>query len=324
LIDQQLAHLRPEERDCLGAASVAGREFSAAAVAAGLGTTVEAVEAQYAILARRGQFVRACGTDVWPDGTIAARYGFLHDLYHEFLYEQVPASRRARWHLQIGRRLEAGYGEQAREMAAELAVHFIRGREDAKAVQYLQYAGENALQRHANQEAIMHLTQALALVPAFPDTPARAQQELRLRQTLGVPLVATTGYATPEVEQTYTRAYALCQQVGDVHQRRAVLFGLWQVYSMRGALQAAREVAGQLLGLAQRSDDPFQLVEAHRAMGVVLSWLGDLTAACTHLEQGVALYDRQQHAHHASRSGLDAGVSCSSMVAIPLRGHGRR
>ena len=318
LIDQQFARLRPEEQVCLEAASIAGREFSAAAVAAGLGTAVEEVEVRCATLARRGQFVQAYGSDVWPDGTVAERYGFIHDLYHEFLYEQVPASRRARWHQQIGGRLEVGYGARSREMAAGLAVHFVRGRQHAKALQYLQYAGENAMQRHAHQEAILHLTQALALLPTLPDTPARTQQELMLRQRLGVPLVAIKGYATPEVEQTYSRAYTLCHQVGDVHQMRAVLLGLWRVYSMRGALKTAREVAAQLLDLAQHSKDLFELVEAHRAMGVVLSWLGDLTAACTHLEQGAALYDRQQHAPRAYHSGPDVGVSCLSMGAIPL------
>ena len=53
-------------------------------------------------------------------------------------------------------------------------------------------------------------------------------------------------------------------------------------------------------------------------MGVVLSWLGDLTAACMHLDHGMALYDRRQHALHAHHSGPDVGVSCLSMGAIPL------
>ena len=54
LIDQQLEQLHPEERVCLEVASVAGREFSAAAVAAGTDDRVEAMETRYAVLARRG------------------------------------------------------------------------------------------------------------------------------------------------------------------------------------------------------------------------------------------------------------------------------
>ena len=317
-IAQQIQHLCPEDQSLLEAASVAGVEFSAEAVAAALELPPEVVETRCDALVRNNQFIRSCGIITWPDGTVTAKSEFQHALYAEVLYDGVPLSRRSRWHHRMGLRLESAYGVQAPEIAAELGGHFRRGQDAVRAVQYLQYAGENALQRHANPEAIRHLTQALALVSTLPDTPARSQQELRLRQTLGAPLVATQGYAAPDVEQTYTRAYTLCQQVGDVEQMRSVLLGLWRVYSMQGALQTAQEVAEQLLGLAQRGHDPFQLVEAHRAMGVVLFWLGDLTAACTHLEQGWTLYDRQRDAHHTSHSGPDVGVSCLSMATTPL------
>ena len=139
-----------------------------------------------------------------------------------------------------------------------------------------------------------------------------------LRQALAVPLVATQGYAAPEVEQMYSRAYTLCQQVDDAHQTRHVLLGMWRVYNMRGALKTAREVAERLLDLAQRGNDPLHLIEAHRAVGVVRFWLGDLTAARLHLEQGAALYDHQQRASHDRHSGPDVGVSCLSMMSTLL------
>ena len=74
----------------------------------------------------------------WPDRTVAARYGFLHALYQETIYEQVPVNRRLRWHRQIGMRLEAAYGPRAREVAAELAAHFRRGGDIWRTVQYLE------------------------------------------------------------------------------------------------------------------------------------------------------------------------------------------
>ena len=144
LIEQQLARVNPDERKVLEAASVAGAEFSAAAVAAGIEQTAEAVETHCDGLVRREQFLRAQGTSEWPDGTIAARYGFVHALYQEVLYEQLSATRRSRLHRQIGEREEQAYGDRAREIAAELAVHFERGRDYRRAIQYLQQAGENA------------------------------------------------------------------------------------------------------------------------------------------------------------------------------------
>src|SRR5262249_31783002 len=59
MMEQQFERLSPTEQQVLEAASVAGVEFSAAAVAAGLAAPVEEVEQPCARLARRGQFVRA-------------------------------------------------------------------------------------------------------------------------------------------------------------------------------------------------------------------------------------------------------------------------
>src|SRR5206468_6937946 len=114
-------------------------------------------------------------------------------------------------------RLEAGYGPQAREVATELAAHFVRG-----------HAPERALQRSAQHEAITHLTQGLALLAQLPDTPQRAQQELRMQTALGPALMTTQGFGHPDVERVYTRARALCQQVGDTPQLFSVLPGLWR------------------------------------------------------------------------------------------------
>ncbi|MGE4096522.1 MAG: hypothetical protein AB7G75_37470, partial [Candidatus Binatia bacterium] len=75
------ALLTPEEFDALQR-RVAGAEFSAASVAAGLATDdIDAVEQSCEALARRAQFLQPKGKSNWPDGTIAARYGFIHALY---------------------------------------------------------------------------------------------------------------------------------------------------------------------------------------------------------------------------------------------------
>jgi len=95
-------------------ASVAGMVFSAAAVAAGMNADVVEVEQRCAVLARHQQFVQACGTAAWSDGTLAAQYGFRHAFYQEVCYERVPVARRAQLHRQIGGRLEASYGPLAR------------------------------------------------------------------------------------------------------------------------------------------------------------------------------------------------------------------
>jgi hypothetical protein len=122
-----------------------GRPHSrSAAWVAALDPAVVEAEQRCETLARRQQFVQGCGTSVWPKGTLATRYRFRHTLYHERLYEWVPVARRIHLHRQTGLRLEAAYGSRASEVAGELAVHFVPGREAERAVQYLHIAGENA------------------------------------------------------------------------------------------------------------------------------------------------------------------------------------
>jgi predicted ATPase len=82
--------------------------------------------------------------------------------------------------------------------------------------------------------------------------------------------------------------------------------------------QTAREFAQQCLSLAQRVHDPALLLAAHYALGGTEYQLGALTPGRAHLEQGLALYDRQQHHQLAFRYGLDLGVWCLAYVAWPL------
>ncbi len=316
LIEQQLARLTPEEQRVVEVGGVAGAEFSAAAVAVGVEAQIEEVEERCEGLARREQLLRAQGTEAWPDGTIAARYGFLHALYQEVVYERVTAGRRSRLHQRIGERLEAAYNKRARDIAAVLAMHFEQGRDHPRAVRYLRYAGENATRRSAHREAISLLTKGLQLLKTLPDIPDRDQQELKLHTALGIPLGATKGYAAPEVEQAYGRALELCRQLGESPQLFPVLGGLCVFYMQRAKFRTAHELAEQLLRLAQRFQHPVFLVWAHLALGMALYIRGELIPARAHLEQSLALYDLEQR--HSYGFVLDPKVNCLSELAFVL------
>jgi DNA-binding winged helix-turn-helix (wHTH) protein/predicted ATPase len=318
MIEGQLDRLNATEQRVLEAASVAGVEFAAAAVAAGLGQTVERVDEACTVLARRGQWLRAVGDQSWPDGTVAGGYRFGHALYQQVLYGRVAAARRVRLHQRIGAREEVGYGTQAGTMAAELAVHFVQGRDYPRAVQYLRQAGENAIQRSAYLEAISHFTTGIELLTTLPETPERTQQALTLSIALGAALQVTKGHAAPEVEHAYTQAYALCQQVGKTPALVPVLLGLWRFYVVRAQLQRARELGDTLLRLAHWADDPALAVLAHYTLGVTWFYLGALSAARRHLEEGIGRYTRDQRHALVFRMGIDPGVGCRSFDAMTL------
>ena len=319
LVARQYGRLTTEKRNTLEAASVAGLEFSAASVAAALAVDTTTVERQCEQLAEHQQFVARRGVETWPDGTLAARYRFLHALYQHFWHERVSPTQLQHYHLAIGERKERAYGEHAREIATELALHFEQGRNFGKAVQYLHYAGTNALQRSAHQEAVSLLTQGVELLKTLPTTTEHARQELRLQLALGPALIATRGNAAPEVEQSYRRAQVLCQQVGETQQLFPALFGLRSFYVVHAEVQTAHAFGQQLLHLAERKQEADFLLEAHVALGATSIQLGELTEALTSMEQALASYDPGRCHSHIALYGIDPGVLCCSCLSWVLQ-----
>jgi predicted ATPase len=152
----------------------------------------------------------------------------------------------------------------------------------------------------------------------LPGQLVATKHELDVQTTLGSALVATRGVASPEVAQAYTRARALCQQVGETPQLFTTLRGLCRFYHNRGALQTARELGEQLLRLAQSMDTPTLLLEAHDALGTTLVFLGEYAAARRHLEQGIALTDSVAQRAQALRLDVAPGVRCLALAAYTL------
>jgi TOMM system kinase/cyclase fusion protein len=247
-----------------------------------------------------------------------ATYRFKHALIQEAAYQSLLRSTRQRSHQRIAQVLEACFPKSCETQPELLAHHYTEAGLMAQAIPYWQRAGQRAIERSANLEAIGHLTRGLEVLETLPDTPERAQQELTLQTALGLPLLATKGFAAPEVERVYGRARELCRQVGQTPQLFPVLHGLWRFYVNRAEFQTARELAEQLLILAQRQQDPGLLLEAHRVLGQTTFWLGEMASTREHMEQGMALYDFQQHRSHTFLYGQDPGVVCRSFAAWAL------
>jgi predicted ATPase len=133
----------------------------------------------------------------------------------------------------------------------------------------------------------------------------RRQQELALQTNFGQALIATKGFAAPEVETVYTRAYELAQHVGDAPQLLPVLSGLWRFALGRAEFGRVQALGEHLLHMGQHVQDPILLLAGHTVTGMMHSFLGDLAQAHLHLEQSMSLYDPQQYRSLAFLAGLD-------------------
>jgi predicted ATPase len=160
----------------------------------------------------------------------AVTYTFKHALIQEVAYELLLQRTRQHLHRQTAQALRERFPETVATQPELLAYHYTEAGATALAMRYWQHAGERAEARSAHVEAMAHLRKGLELLQTLPETPSRIHQELMLRPALGWSLRLTRGSAATEVEQTYTRARALCQQVEGTPQLATVLYGLWTYY----------------------------------------------------------------------------------------------
>jgi predicted ATPase len=237
-------------------------------------------------------------------------YVFKHTLIQETAYQSLLKRKRQQYHQQTVRILEQRFPEITETQPELLAHHYTEAGLPAQALPYWQRAGQLAVERSANYEAISHLTKGLEVLQSLPESPERVQHELAIHLTLGAPLWTLKGHAALEVEEAYNRTLTLCQQVGDTPQRFSVSVGLWRFYLARARLQKARELAEQCATLALHLREPVFLLEAHLMQGSTLFYLGDLASAHTHLEQGIALYTPRQGSARVFSRATDPEVDC--------------
>jgi DNA-binding winged helix-turn-helix (wHTH) protein len=315
LLELQLERLDADDLAMLETAAVGGVEFAAATAASDGPGSVEAVEGRCAALARHGRFLRAAGPVAWPDGTVSAGFRFAHDLHRTVLYERIPAGRRARLHVAVADRLERAYGPGAAGHAAELAAHLLAGHDQARAVPYLQAAAMQAMGRSAPREAIQHLEALLAALPHLPEGPERDQAELVAQMTLGPALVATRGFASPELEAAYTRAHELSLALDRPYEQTLVLHGLAAVAEFRARYHRSEALLTQMLHLGVGE----LAVEAYELLACSTFHQGAAARAVGYAERGLARYhDLGVELAYLAPFGEHPAVSCHYWAALAL------
>ena len=318
MIQRKIAQLTDDDRRLLVAASVQGNEFDSAILAAALSLDQSAVEERLQLLDGVFSFVSLVGDHEFPNGTVTLRYRFVHILYQGALYATLQPTRRIALSKAVAAALLRCHGDQAAKVAAELANLHEASREPMLAADAYLLAAENASRVFANHEAIALARRGLAVLSAAPDTAPGIRRERDLRLTLGWSLINTKGYAADEVESTYARARELCVKLGDEPDLYRPLWGLAMCYLVRGEYRRTRELATEILSLAERTNRPATLTTAHYMLGTVLVYLGELELAREHLSAGVGLGDADAEGVAKLPDGRDPAVSCRAQMTRVL------
>lgn len=254
-------------------------------------------------------------------------YDFRHPIVRRSLYEALGLQRARILHAAIAEAMEGFYGDRWRAHADELAFHFAQAdipHLRDKAVRYLSAAGHQAMERHANREALRYLEGALERCGTLgeevgdaharrvlPDL-ARVQGRLgmyeqaadtlrlvldriepgdaqrpRFRRMLGLNEVFMGRHA--RAEQEFKNGLAEAEAVGQPADMVRLLIAQAHAIQEVGDGARALEVVEAALPLAERLGDPSLLARVHRALGLLHVWIGPPEAAENHGEKAIRL-----------------------------------
>ena len=322
MIDRKIAQLGEDDRVLLTAASVQGYEFDSAVVAQVLSRDPAEVEERMETLERVHRFVVLVDEHELPDGTLTSRYRFVHVLYQNALYGQLRAMRRVTLSGAVAETLARFHRGCDAEIATELAALYEAARSNLRAAHYCRIATQHAAQLFASREVLVLARRGLALLEGLPPTRECQETELGLLISLGNAFIAVRGYSSDEVLETYTRALAVCEQLGETQDRAAVLYGFTAFHLVSGRHAKALPHARELLALTERLQHPAVIV-AHRLVGWALLAMGQPNEALPHFEQCRTIYTPSRHRELAYSFGQEPGMAARVLLAVTLQLLGR-
>ena len=275
MIGKKIETLGDSDRRALKFAST-DVEFLSTVTAKLLGVDELDLEEQLDRLARVHRVIDRLGEEELPDGKLATRYRFAHALYKDVLYGDLAAQRRAQLHRQVGEELLAHYGKAAATIAPLLALHFERGREFARAIDFLVEAGDAAKRVYASGEAERHYTRALGLVDKLPPEEQRARLHT-LSRRLGDFYVSVSRFT--EAADELRRSVGHARALGDAKLEAGALVALANALFFCDRMDEAMTAVDEALDAARRAGDERLHLEALVVRGMKQICHGELDDA---------------------------------------------
>jgi predicted ATPase len=252
-------------------------------------------------------------------------YRFKHALIQDAAYENLLKSRRQVLHRCVGEVLRDQFAVSAAAEPELLAHHFTQAAMPEAAIEWWGKAGQRSLERSALVEAAEQITRALAQIATLPGTPAMRRDQIKLQVGLMNALMHTKGHAAQETRAAAERARLLIENAEALGEPPedplllfSVLWGFWVANFVAFNGDAMRELASELLTLAEKQGASVPRMIAHRSTGIALLHTGDIAQCRPHFDRAIALYDPAEHRPLATRFGGDIGVTILSFRSMTL------
>jgi class 3 adenylate cyclase/predicted ATPase len=248
-----------------------------------------------------------------------ATYLFKHALVRDAAYGSLLRNQRQQLHALIAAAIETQFPEIVDTQPEWLAQHCDETGWSEKATQYWRAAGEQAVRRAANVEAIEHFRRALLRNAERPAGIERSRTELAILSQLGPALMSIHGWAAPQVGEVLERATNVAKQLETSRDLAAPLTGLWLFRFTRGELDRADQISEEIFRLAGELNDSEIALQAHHATYPMRWARGMHSEASKHIEDCLALYDEKRDAHHRYHyMGHDPAV-CAMTIGATVK-----
>jgi serine/threonine protein kinase/tetratricopeptide (TPR) repeat protein len=217
----------------------------------------------------------------------AVTYVFRHALIQEAAYHSLLRKTRRQYHGRVVQVLLEQFPEQVECHPELLAQHHAGAGDADQAVEQWRRAGEHAAEKSAFAEACHHFNKGLEQLSRLPPSRERDRREVVLRAGLGLMLIALKGYTAQEAEAVYSRAFELCERLGD-DVPLAVHWGLQSVALVRGEREAADRDFATQRRLVESSREPLVLLQAHSVLSGHCFWRGNYEGALRHSQEALS------------------------------------
>ncbi len=287
--------------------AVFGRQFSIALLASVSFLSPTVLQAGLEQLSSAGIILQA------PDEA-EDEFIFRHALIRDMAYDSLLRTERQVLHDRAAGALLENQPQLAQTQPEVLAQHYTLAQRADEAVLHWQSAGQRAIERSAQTEALTHLSTALDQLADLPKSRDRDLQEIDIQILRAGVLRSTSGISGDATGEAYGRLRDLCHRADETDRLFPVLNGLYAFHLVRAEYRLAQDVSSQILDLAAESGRTEHRMVGHRAMGAVQLHLGNLPEAKTHLEQAWSLYDFDQHSQLAYVYGTDHAAITSAFL----------
>lgn len=247
-------------------------------------------------------------------------YTFRHALVQDVAYQSLLKLTRQDFHRKVADLLESRFPATDQTQPELLAHHYIKAGLPERSVSYWYKAGQRAIDRSANIEAISHLSKGLEILTKQPENAEKDMQELNFCLALGPAIMSIKGLAAPEAKEVYLRAQQLCRSVNQPSLAFQAAWGLWLVYQQSGQSKSAQSLSDEALSFAeQEGENVDHLLQAHHAAWTAQLFIGNISESREHAKQGIVLYDIEKHRNHAFiYGGHDPGVCAKTSASEAL------